>query len=121
MVYQRRPLTAQPLPPDDAYAALLRGEVDALFRIIGLGNPAVGELLKTGQFDLVPIEQIGALQLTQPYLEPTVIPQGSYDGGQPIPSEDLPVIAVSALLVANEAVDSRDCSSHYSDAIRASQ
>ncbi len=97
-------LTAQPLPPDDAYTALSQGKVDALFRIIGLGNPAVGELLKTGQFDLVPIEQIGALQLSQPYLEPTVIPQGSYDGGAPIPSEDLPVVAVSALLVAHEEV-----------------
>ncbi|WP_240518780.1 TAXI family TRAP transporter solute-binding subunit [Leptolyngbya sp. BC1307] len=77
-------LTAQPLAPADAYAALPQGEGDALFRIIGLGNPAIGELLKTGQFDLVPIEQIGALKLTQPYLEPTVIPQGSYDGGAPI-------------------------------------
>ncbi|MGB3295652.1 MAG: TAXI family TRAP transporter solute-binding subunit [Phormidesmis sp.] len=96
---------AQPMAPADAHQALKAGQADVLFRIIGLGNSAVGDLLKTGQFELVPIQQIGALQLSQPYLEPTVIPQGSYDGGQPIPPEDLPVIAVSALLVANEQVN----------------
>ena len=96
--------TAQPMTPQAAHQALRTGEVDVLFRIIGLGNSAVRDLLRTNQFKLVPIQQIGALQLSQPYLEPTVIPQGSYDGGQPIPPEDLPVIAVSALLVANEQV-----------------
>ncbi|MGB7251181.1 MAG: TAXI family TRAP transporter solute-binding subunit [Phormidesmis sp.] len=98
-------LSAQPMSSSNAHQALLNGEVDALFRIIGLGNPAVGELLKTSQFELVPIEQIGALQLTQPYLEPTVIPQGSYDGSLPVPGQDLPVIAVSALLVAHDSVE----------------
>jgi len=96
---------AQPLPPDAAHEALMKGEVDALFRIIGLGNPAVGDLLKTARFELVPIDRIGALQLNQPYLKSTVIPQGSYDGSQPVPPEDLSVIAVNALLVANEAVE----------------
>jgi len=97
--------TALPLTTAQAHTALQQNEVDALFRIIGLGNPSVRDLLKNPDYELVPIEQIGALQLTQPYLEPTVIPQGSYDGGTPIPAEDLPVIAVSAVLVANEDVD----------------
>ncbi len=96
---------AQPMSADKAHAALLAGEVDALFRIIGLGNPAVAELFQNEQIELVEISQIGALQLSQPYLESTVIPQGSYSGSQPIPPRDLPVIAVSALLVANEEVD----------------
>ena len=97
--------SAQPMTPAAAHQALQAGKADVLFRIIGLGNSAVRDLLKTAQFELVPIQQIGALQLSQPYLESTVIPQGSYDGGQPIPPEDLPVIAVSALLVANEQTD----------------
>ena len=97
--------TARPMTSEQAHAALQQNEVDALFRIIGLGNSSIRELLKNPDYALVPIQQIGALQLTQPYLEPTVIPQGSYDGGAPIPAEDLPVIAVSALLVANEDVD----------------
>ncbi len=85
----------------EAHTALQNGTVDALFRIIGLGNSSVTDLLANGQFKLVPIDQIGALQLTQPYLESTVIPKGSYDGSAPIPAEDLPVVAVSALLIAN--------------------
>lgn len=97
--------SAQPMDASAAHEALLQNEVDALFRIIGLGNPPVGELLRTAKFDLVPIQQIGALQLTQPYLESTVIPRGSYDGSLPVPEQDLPVISVSALLVANEKVD----------------
>ena len=95
----------RPMSAEEAHKALLAGDVDALFRIIGLGNPAVGELLKTSRFKLVPIEQIGALQLTQPYLEPTMVTQGTYDGSRPVPTQDLPVVAVSALLVAHEKVN----------------
>ncbi|MEL6856473.1 MAG: TAXI family TRAP transporter solute-binding subunit, partial [Cyanobacteria bacterium J06607_13] len=74
-------------------------------RIIGLGNPSVTALFQNNQLELVEISQLGALQLSQPYLESTVIPRGSYSGSQPVPPTDLPVIAVSALLVANETVD----------------
>ena len=97
---------AQPMSVREAHEALLTGEVDALFRIIGLGNSAVGELLKTTQYELIPIDRVGALQLTQPYLQPTTIPQGTYDGKQPVPPQDLPVVSVSALMVASETVDS---------------
>ncbi|MEL6130197.1 MAG: TAXI family TRAP transporter solute-binding subunit [Cyanobacteria bacterium J06628_4] len=96
---------SRPMPATDAHVALQAGSVDALFRIIGLGNSSVTELLATNRFRLVPIDQIGALQLTQPYLKSTVIPKGSYDGGSPIPSKDLPVVAVSALLIANVDVN----------------
>ncbi|MEO1508635.1 MAG: TAXI family TRAP transporter solute-binding subunit [Cyanobacteria bacterium J06633_23] len=96
---------SRPMPATDAHVALQAGSVDALFRIIGLGNSSVTELLATNRFKLVPIDQIGALQLTQPYLKSTVIPKGSYDGGSPIPSKDLPVVAVSALLIANVDVN----------------
>lgn len=92
---------ALPMGATKAHQAIQAGSVDALFRIIGLGNQSVTELLATNQFKLVAIDQIGALQLTQPYLKSTVIPKGSYDGGSPIPSQDLPVVAVSALLIAN--------------------
>ena len=98
--FDTRPMTSK-----QAHEALQKGEVDALFRIIGLGNPAVSELLQTAKFNLVSIDRIGALQLTQPYLQATDIPQGSYDGSQPIPPQDLPVVSVSALMVANEKVD----------------
>ncbi len=109
----------------EAHTALQNGTVDALFRIIGLGNSSVADLLADGQFQLVPIDQIGALQLTQPYLEATVIPKGSYDGGSPVPSKDLPVVSVSALLIAHTDVNpdvvkaiTRILYEHRSDLIR---
>lgn len=95
----------RPMSPTAAQAALLNGEVDALFRVIAMGNSAVGDLLTSGEAILLPIDQVEALQLSLPYLERTYIPKGTYDGGSPIPSQDLPVVAVSAILVTNQQVD----------------
>ncbi len=97
--------TALPMPPAEAHTALANGKVDGLFRVIGLGNGAVGDLLRTGKTRLVPIQQVGALQLSQPYLETVTIPKGAYDGSKPIPPQDLPVVSVSALLVANKSIE----------------
>ena len=93
------------LPPEQAHAALLQGKVDALFRVIALGNPAVSQLLQNSQTQLVPIGQGSALQLFQPTLEASQIPKGTYNGAIPIPVEDLPVVAVRAVLVAHEDID----------------
>ncbi len=93
------------LPPEQAHAALLQGRVDALFRVIALGNPAVSKLLQNSQTQLVPIDQGAALQLFQPTLEASQIPKGTYNGAIPIPVEDLPVVAVRAMLVTNQDVD----------------
>ncbi|PSN10576.1 C4-dicarboxylate ABC transporter substrate-binding protein [filamentous cyanobacterium CCT1] len=99
-------LTPLPMPADQAHAALAQGDVDALFRVITLGNPAVAELLQTSGTRLIPIEQVDALRLSLPYLTAQVIPQGTYNGGQPAPPADLPVVAVNALLVAHEDIPS---------------
>jgi TRAP transporter TAXI family solute receptor len=96
--------TTLPLPPSEAHAALLSGDADALFRVITLGNPAVKDLLLNDTVRLLPIDQIDALRLSLPYLDARVIPKGTYDGGRPIPSEDLPVVAVNALLVAHQDI-----------------
>ncbi|WP_017299575.1 TAXI family TRAP transporter solute-binding subunit [Nodosilinea nodulosa] len=95
-------MTPLPMPTEQAQAALARGDVDALFRVITLGNPAVAELLQTGKARLIPIDQVDALRLSLPYLEAQVIPKGTYSGSPPIPPTDLPVVAVNALLVAQE-------------------
>lgn len=95
-------MTTLPMPADQAHAALAMGEVDALFRVITLGNPAVAELLQTGAIRLIAIDQVDALRLSLPYLNAQLIPKGAYNGGQPIPTADLPVVAVNALLVAHE-------------------
>jgi uncharacterized protein len=97
-------LTPLPMAAADAHAALLQGEVDAMFRVITLGNDAVKALLQSTTTELLAIDQVDALRLSLPYLNPQVIPKGTYNGGRPTPSEDLPVVAVNALLVAHEAL-----------------
>ncbi len=93
------------LPPEQAHLALRQGQVDALFRVITLGNPSITELLQSSESQLVPIEQGAAIQLFQPALEPSEIPKGTYSGGIPIPAEDLPVLSVRALLVTHQDAD----------------
>lgn len=93
------------LPPEQAHAALLEGKVDALFRVIALGNPSVTQLLQNGQTRLIPIDQGAALQLFQPALETSRIPKGTYNGAIPIPSTDLPAVGVRAVLVTHQDIE----------------
>ena len=88
--------------PIQAHELLRERKVDALFRVIALGNPAVSQLLNHGQTKLVAIKQGAALQLFRPALLPSQIPQGTYNGAVPIPPEELPVVAVEAVLVTRE-------------------
>lgn len=97
-------LRVVPLGPEAAHQALLQGKIDAVFRVITLGNPSIRALLQSGQVELLAIDQVDALQLALPYLSPQTIPKGAYDGGVPIPARDLDVVAVNAMLVARESV-----------------
>jgi len=93
------------LPPDQASMSLRDGQVDALFRVIALGNPAISRLLQNGQNQLVPIDQAEALQLFLPALEANQIPKGTYNGAMPIPPDNLPVVAVRSILISHKDVD----------------
>lgn len=94
------------LPPEQAYEALLQGKVDAVFRVIAIGNPAISHLLTGSKAKLLPIDQVDSLRLSLPILEAAQIPKGTYDGAAPIPAQDLTVAAVRAVLVTHEQVDS---------------
>ena len=91
-----------PQSPDEAEQALATGEVDALFRVITLGNPSMKTVLQNEAIELLAIDQVDALRLSLPYLEAQTIPKGTYDGGRPLPARDLPVVAVNAVLVIHE-------------------
>jgi uncharacterized protein len=93
------------LPSSQAHAALHQGKVDALFRVIALGNRTVSQHLQTSQDRLIAIDQAAALKLSVPSLEATQIPKGTYNGAVPIPAEDLPTVGVRALLVTHQGVD----------------
>jgi uncharacterized protein len=93
------------LPPNQAYDALSQGKVDALFRVIAIGNPGMSQLLTQSRARLLPIDQVDSLRLSLPILEATEIPKGTYDGATPIPAEDLTVASVRAVLVSHEQVN----------------
>lgn len=97
-------LKAIPMTPQNAQTALNKGQVDALFQVIALGNPSITKLLQNPQLKLIPIDQASALKLTLPALEDTQIPKGTYSGAFPIPPEDLPGVAVRAVLVTRKQV-----------------
>ncbi|MFM7424976.1 MAG: TAXI family TRAP transporter solute-binding subunit [Elainella sp.] len=105
--YQLTPTDFTPLTmsPQEAYDALRQGRVEALFRVMALGNPAMSNLLRDTRASLVPIDQIESLRLSLPYLEASTIPKGTYDGGSPIPPATLPVVSVRAILISREDVD----------------
>jgi uncharacterized protein len=93
------------VPPEQAYEALRQGNIDALFRVIAVGNRATGELLQSSKSRLLPIDQIDSLRLSLPYLEAAQIPKGTYSGAIPIPPENVPVVGVRAVLVSHVDVD----------------
>jgi TRAP transporter TAXI family solute receptor len=100
-----RDFQAIPQTPEAALLALQKGEVDAVFRITALGNAAMTNLLQNTNIKLIGIDQAAALQLTLPALEASQIPKGAYNGAVPIPANDLPVVAVRALLITDKNID----------------
>ena len=95
------------LPPAEANQALIDGEVDALSRVLALGNRNMAEFLQESQAGLVAIEQVEALRLTQPFLNEETVPQGAYSGSPPIPASDTPAVAVQAVLLADQSLDAQ--------------
>ena len=89
------------LPSAEADAAFLSGEVDALSKVIALGNSNTAILLQQTQSSLISVEQVAALQITQPFLTSQTFPQGAYGGNPPIPRQDVPAVAVQAILMSH--------------------
>jgi TRAP transporter TAXI family solute receptor len=102
---KRGDLHTESMSPDAALQALQKGKVDAVFRITALGNTAMTSLLQDPNINLISIDQAAALQLTLPALEASVIPKGAYNGAIPIPANDLPVVAVRAVLITDKDID----------------
>ena len=92
------------LSPAEANEALRKGEVDAIFRSLALGNSLTRELLQTTRAQLVPVDQAAAMKISRPYLEETIIPKGAYRGDSPIPDRDLPTVGVQSALLTNPDV-----------------
>ncbi|MGA9379199.1 MAG: TAXI family TRAP transporter solute-binding subunit [Phormidium sp.] len=87
--------------------AFRQNQADALFRVRGLGNKNILDLVQQYNGRLLPLDQGAALRIKYPAFESAEIPKGAYRGSNPaIPEVNLPTIAVRRLLLASEKVDS---------------
>jgi uncharacterized protein len=103
---QKTELQTIALPPAQASEQFQRGQVDALFRSIALGNKEMRSLIQATDATLVSIDQVPALKLSlaTPYLDTIQVPKGTYQGDPAIPAQDQTNAAVQAMLLTNTTV-----------------
>ncbi len=89
----------------EADKAFADGQVDALFRVRALGNPAIQRFVQPGNVRLVPIEHAAAMKIEFPAFQPAVIPAGAYLGNPSVPAQDLPTVSVQRTLLAAASLD----------------
>ncbi len=79
-------------------AALARGEVDALFMVVALGNPSIKRLVAEAPVSLLDIDQAEAIALFDPALRAADVPVGVYSGARPVPDRPIRVVVADSLL-----------------------
>jgi uncharacterized protein len=87
---------------DDAF---LNGQADAVFRVRTLGDPSIRRLVQAGKIHFLPIEHAAAMKIKNSSFEPALIPEGAYWGTPPVPSQDLPTLAIHRTLLASAAAN----------------
>lgn len=95
-------IVAIPMSTREANDALVNGDVDAVFRVRGPRNASIRVLVGRTRVRFIAIDQGKALHLRRPAFTESVLPKGSYRGDPPIPSVDLPTVAVDRMLVARD-------------------
>ncbi|MEL6323278.1 MAG: TAXI family TRAP transporter solute-binding subunit [Pseudomonadota bacterium] len=90
-----------PLSAAEAKAALLSGEIDAAVYVASVESPIVQDLLTADGIRVVPFAKAGALSRRAPALAPITLLKGVLDIGGDIPTEDTPLIAPVAQIVAH--------------------
>jgi uncharacterized protein len=76
--------------------------LDAAVTATGLHSPRLNEVLSTGRFELLPIEDAPALVVRHRYLVPYEIPRGVFCHRPAVPAQPIRTIATTAVLVANQ-------------------
>lgn len=71
----------------------------------GLDNPSLTALLDAGDYRLLPVLDSEAIALANPFFVPFAIPRGFFDERPPLPAEETPTVASTAVLAAR-----KDCS-----------
>ncbi|MHC5110767.1 MAG: TAXI family TRAP transporter solute-binding subunit [Planctomycetota bacterium] len=72
--------------------------LDAAIVTSGMDNPDLKELLRSGDFDIIPIEMPKAISSQSIHFREYNIPRGYYSVSPPIPAESLTTVATTAFL-----------------------
>lgn len=75
--------------------------LDAAFVATALTNPDLVELMSSGEFDILPIDQAAALATLFPYFHTMSIPAGMFLGGGPVPPRTMQTLALPCLLIGD--------------------
>jgi TRAP-type uncharacterized transport system substrate-binding protein len=90
------------LPPREAAAGLLSGELGAAVIASAWESPVIQDLLRTPGVTLMAYPRADALVAIHPFLSKLVLPMGVADLKRNIPAEDTPLIAATASLAVRE-------------------
>ncbi|HEX5091975.1 MAG TPA: TAXI family TRAP transporter solute-binding subunit, partial [Burkholderiales bacterium] len=86
----------------EAAQALEGGEVDAAFYVSSADAAAVQRLLRAPGVNLLPAQRAEAVTRRLTFLHKLTLPEGAVDLARDIPRRDVPMLAVTASLVASE-------------------
>jgi TRAP-type uncharacterized transport system substrate-binding protein len=99
----RKSATLLSLTPSESAQQLIHGEIDVAIFLDAWESPAVQQLLRSRNVDLVSITRADAFAALYPYLNKLVLPAGVVDMAEPRPSKDVLLIASkSSLVVRND-------------------
>lgn len=104
-----------PLTIQEASKQLRDGDIDAMLMVIGLKTEIIDQTIASGEVEFVPLGRhagpgsvIDGFRLTNPFVEPWLIPRYSYampHGDLPgVPNEAVPTLAVRTMLVTRRDV-----------------
>ena len=99
----RKSATLLSLTPSESAQKLIHGEIDVAIFLDAWESPAVQQLLKSKNVNLVSISRADAFAALYPYLNKLVLPAGVVDMAEPRPPKDVLLIASkSSLVVRND-------------------
>jgi TRAP transporter TAXI family solute receptor len=90
-----------------ASQALIKGDIDVGFFLVGLGAPAVMDLAKNGGFTLLNIDRADGIATANPYLDKIEIPAGTYASPTDFPDVPIRTVASHELLVCSRDMSSK--------------
>ncbi|MBS0320625.1 MAG: TAXI family TRAP transporter solute-binding subunit [Proteobacteria bacterium] len=88
-----------PLAGDDAAAALVAGNVGAVFMVSGLAAPAISRLMHEPGVALVALTHADAFARLLSFVTPVTLPRGIVDVRADLPDHDVHTVAVTANLL----------------------